>query len=159
MFQDLTQRLVGAAVITAVAAIFIPMLFDQPVDYNEKRISALKMPDAPADSVNSNAIPDSIDEVISLPKLVTPSAKPAHSKMQRWFIQVGVFSKESNAITLQSTIIKQGFPTTITSVTTDSGLLYKVRVGPELDEKRALAMKQQIDKLNGITGILEARDE
>lgn len=159
MFQDLTQRLVGAAVITAVAAIFIPMLFDQPVDYNEKRISALKMPDAPADSVNSNAIPDSIDEVISLPKLVIPSAKPAHSKMQRWFIQVGVFSKESNAITLQSTIIKQGFPTTITSVTTDAGLLYKVRVGPELDEKRALAMKQQIDKLNGITGILEARDE
>ena len=32
MNQELKQRLIGAVVVTALAAIFIPMLFDDPVD-------------------------------------------------------------------------------------------------------------------------------
>ena len=43
MDQDLKQRLVGAVVITALAAIFVPMLFDDPIDESGKLISQLKI--------------------------------------------------------------------------------------------------------------------
>jgi DedD protein len=50
MEQGLKQRLIGAIVITSLAAIFVPMLFDDPIDETGKLISELKIPDAPAES-------------------------------------------------------------------------------------------------------------
>ncbi len=47
MDQELKQRLIGAAVITALAAIFVPMLFDDPIDESGKNISELKIPELP----------------------------------------------------------------------------------------------------------------
>jgi DedD protein len=50
MDHELKQRLIGAVVVTALAAIFIPMLFDDPVDTSGKTVSELTMPQAPADA-------------------------------------------------------------------------------------------------------------
>ncbi len=41
------QRLVGAIVITALAAIFVPMLFDDPVNQSSKKINSLSIPPLP----------------------------------------------------------------------------------------------------------------
>lgn len=51
MEHELKQRLIGAVVVTALAAIFIPMLFDDPVDTSGKTVTELTIPQAPADSV------------------------------------------------------------------------------------------------------------
>lgn len=45
--HDLKQRIVGAAVITALAAIFVPMLFDDPLDESGKVVSELTIPEPP----------------------------------------------------------------------------------------------------------------
>lgn len=162
MDQDLKQRLVGAVVITSLAAIFVPMLFDDPIDETGEMISELKIPDAPANLTNPDVanLPKSIDDVIKLPepeieKQVTEvksiENKPA---MVRWFVQVGIFGQESNAKSLQNQIRKQGFPVIITTVSGENGLLYRVKVGPELSKIRAEKMKLDVDKLNKIKGIL-----
>jgi DedD protein len=44
MNPELKQRLIGALVVTALAAIFIPMLFDVPVDNNSSSVTELGIP-------------------------------------------------------------------------------------------------------------------
>lgn len=52
MDQELKQRLIGAAVVTALAAIFIPMLFDDPVDTSGQAVSEMTIPEPPANAPN-----------------------------------------------------------------------------------------------------------
>ncbi len=152
MDQDLKQRLVGAVVITALAAIFVPMIFDDPIDESGKMISELTIPDQPKISkeYNSDYSSTSIENV-SFPETIKQQAK---TEMGRWFVQVGIFGEENNAISFRDKIRQQGFPVTIKSISSENGVLHRVRVGPELNKKRAEGMKQKIQKLNGLKGIL-----
>ena len=166
MDQVLKQRLIGAVVITSLAAIFVPMLFDDPIDETGKLISELKIPENPVNSVNSKiaSIPNSINEVISLPDPMPIKEDgvietDSFSGMQRWYIQVGIFGQKSNAISLRDTIRQQGFAVTIMTVADEKGPLFRVRVGPELDKTRAEALKIKVDKLNNIKSILTSLDE
>ena len=164
MEQGLKQRLIGAIVITSLAAIFVPMLFDDPIDETGKLISELKIPDVPGDSLNADSasLPKSIDEVIMLPEPLALKEESASNQVVfnklRWFLQVGIFGEKNNAISLQNKLRNQGFPTTIRKEPSENGLLYRVRVGPELDQKRAEAMKVKIDKLNNIKSILSSEN-
>ncbi|MCF6203917.1 MAG: SPOR domain-containing protein [Methylococcaceae bacterium] len=160
MDQDLKQRLVGAVVITALAAIFVPMIFDDPIDESGKMISELTIPDQPeiSNEYNSDYSSASIENVSfpetnSLKKSET-NKKQAKTGMGRWFVQVGIFGEENNAISFRDKIRQQGFPVTIKSISSENGVLHRVRVGPELNKKRAEGMKQKIQKLNGLKGIL-----
>lgn len=182
MDQDLKQRLVGAVVITSLAAIFVPMLFDDPIDETGKMISELKIPDAPIKSIDidSVSLPKSIDEVVNLPEIKSlpenidevkslsgtkssskiqarnekSVSQQADSNLIRWFLQVGTFGEKENALSLQNKIRKQGFPASISTKSGENGLLYKVRVGPELDKNRVEAMKSKIDKKNNLKSIV-----
>jgi len=168
MDQDLKQRLVGAVVITSLAAIFVPMLFDDPIDEKGKMVSELQIPDAPVNLLNTEAtrLPKSIDDVISLPEVQVIKQqdtmdKPAKvaDKMLRWFVQVGIFGQEENATALQKEIRKQGYPVIITKVPGKNGFLYRVKVGPELSRERAEKMKIKISKTNNIKGMVTSQQE
>ncbi|SJM89810.1 SPOR domain-containing protein [Crenothrix polyspora] len=47
MDHELKQRLIGAIVVTALAAIFLPMVFDDPVENNGQQVSELTLPKPP----------------------------------------------------------------------------------------------------------------
>ncbi|MCQ8117794.1 SPOR domain-containing protein [Methylomonas rosea] len=68
MDQELKQRLIGAAVITALAAIFVPMLFDDPIDETGKSINELKIPELPAKAqdVEIMPLPEKVEEVAEI---------------------------------------------------------------------------------------------
>lgn len=74
MDQELKQRLIGAAVITALAAIFVPMLFDDPIDESGKSINELKIPELPAKAqdVEIMPLPEKVEDVAT----VAPVEKP-----------------------------------------------------------------------------------
>lgn len=74
MDQELKQRLIGAAVITALAAIFVPMLFDDPIDETGKSISELKIPEPPAkvQDVEIMPLPEKVEDVAT----AAPEEKP-----------------------------------------------------------------------------------
>src|SRR5664279_2762793 len=68
MDHELKQRLIGAVVVTALCAIFIPMLFDDPVDNSGQLVSELNIP-VPVDSGVDVAgkLPSSADQALGLP--------------------------------------------------------------------------------------------
>lgn len=69
MDQELKQRLIGAAVVTALAAIFIPMLFDDPVDSSGQTVSEMTIPEPPASPENSasSKLPSNAADVENAP--------------------------------------------------------------------------------------------
>jgi len=77
--------------------------------------------------------------------VVAPKTTP---KLVRWYIQLGSFSKKENAMSLWESLHEQGLPASLDTVQTDKGTSYRLRVGPELDGKKAAAMKARLDKQN-----------
>lgn len=251
MDSELKQRLIGAVVVTALATIFIPMLFDDPVDSTAQVVSELSVPAVPAnpDTYTANKLPTRAEQVLKMrqgdnttvaeaEKLVETEEEtelPANSKaaiteddndqplgtgaevaddptaqdevaaldtgvvdeaaqpskttlknkasatktletagvvqeamsiaeeitekpwsktakvpeLMRWTIQAGTFSQKDNAIAMQESLRKQGLPATVETSKTSKGTpLYKIKVGPSLDKKRATAMKASLDKQN-----------
>jgi len=69
MNQELKQRLIGAVVVTALAAIFIPMLFDDPVENSGQSVSELVIPATPVNTgeESANKLPTSADQVLKAP--------------------------------------------------------------------------------------------
>lgn len=269
MDHELKQRLIGAVVVTALCAIFIPMLFDDPVDNSGKLVSELSIPTPGSDG---RIVPSSADQVLGLPdpeplsienasdtfesagveeepekqdrsgeslyaesegyaedantkdlveqplsadatddgettqlggsqiktvdkipekvqkvietikpvtvkkpvqapvtvKPLTPkpssatkdlaavvvaakkpvAASKASSKLVRWYIQLGSFSKKENAVSYWKSLNEQGLPASLDTVQTDKGISYRLRLGPELDQKKAAEMKARLDKKN-----------
>lgn len=80
MDQELKQRLIGAAVITALAAIFVPMLFDDPIDETGKNISELKIPELPekVQDVEIMPLPEKVEDVAAV-EPVEKAEKPVKS--------------------------------------------------------------------------------
>lgn len=164
MNETLKQRIVGAAVITAIAAIFVPMLFDDPVSDADLYTNELSLPQEPANDMQTllDDIPASSKEILSQPipaqvdlqaKVIKKSVKEA--KLKGWIIQVGSFSQEQNAIEFRDRLRKKNFTAYVDSVTSaNQGTLYRLRVGPELDEKRAQKAKQQLESLYKVKTLL-----
>ncbi len=154
MDQQLKQRIIGAIVMTCLAVIFIPMLFDDPIDDSAKRVNQYTIPAVPQHLAQDNSsIPKSSKDITSSFKKTTPSA-PSAKKIVRWYIQTGLFSQQKNADILHTTLIKQGFDSKITRQSKDDKITYKVIVGPELTKPRALATKSRIDKLNQLNSFV-----
>ncbi|NOQ15210.1 MAG: hypothetical protein GQ583_12140 [Methyloprofundus sp.] len=159
MNEILKHRIVGAAVITAIAAIFVPMLFDAPVPDVDNYTNEISIPQEPVNNLQESLdkIPETRSEVLSQPKpaQVDLQAKTIKKSIQKaelktelngWIIQVGSFSQEKNALEFRDKLRKNKFTAYVDSVsTTKHGILYRLRVGPELDEKRALKTKRQLE--------------
>ncbi|MDP1665709.1 MAG: SPOR domain-containing protein [Methylobacter sp.] len=91
----------------------------------------------------------SLAAAVAEAKKPVPVAVPkASPKLVRWYIQLGSFSKKENAMSLWESLHEQGLPASLDTVQTDKGTSYRLRVGPELDGKKAAAMKSRLDKQN-----------
>ena len=87
MDHELKQRLIGALVVTILSAIFIPMLFDDPIEDDGQAVTTLALPSenqfveepavkAPASSEQVLAIPQQPQvEVAALAPSSTPVVK------------------------------------------------------------------------------------
>ena len=87
-------------------------------------------------------------EIVSVQKL-PPVTQKSKAEPSRWFLQAGSFSKKENAVMLTDSLRKQGFPVLLETIQVDGqGTFYRLKVGPELDKKRADSMKAKLDKQN-----------
>jgi DedD protein len=73
----------------------------------------------------------------------TATKKP---ELVRWTIYAGSFSQKDNATTLLKTLRGQGIPVTLETTQSAKGPIYRLKVGPELDKKKAAANKAKLDK-------------
>lgn len=161
MDQELKQRLVGVMVVTAVAAIFVPMLFDDPVDESGKMVSELAIPASPIksfDEVRAN-LPTGVAEVQALetiPETIKAiEDKPVSEVLQRWWIQLATFSNKETALQLRDELRQQGYKAFLAPIAKEKGAaLYRLRVGPLLDKDEAEKMLLKLNQLKGFDSIL-----
>jgi DedD protein len=83
MNQELKQRLIAAVVVTALAAIFIPMLFDDPVDNSGQLVSELVIPTTSVKTGEESALETGVVDQTNKPvktKNTIQEAEPSKQK-------------------------------------------------------------------------------
>lgn len=71
-----------------------------------------------------------------------------------WVVQLGSFSSQENATALNLKLRKAGYPSFVEPVKRQSGIAYRVRVGPELLRSDALELAAKLLKNMQIEGIV-----
>ena len=71
-----------------------------------------------------------------------------------WVVQLGSFSSEGNAQSLNKQLREQKYPAFVEPLIQENKVIYRVRVGPELRRSNAEKLQQEIKKKLGIDGIL-----
>ena len=198
MEQKLKERLVGAAVLVAVAVIIIPIILsDSP---ETESISGSNIPEKPESNFNSRIIPvikhdgktssrdmqsnsigskdkqiktnqETVKEIV-VEKIETISEKTAEinsSKKENevkepeieanvglsvWIVQLGSFSSEENAQSLNKKLRKAGYPAFVEPLNKNGQTSYRVRVGPEIKRSDAELLLKKLKDNMGMEGIL-----
>lgn len=75
---------------------------------------------------------------------VTPTAASATGM---WAVQLGSFSNKENAEKLAADLRKQGYAAFLSQLTTSSGQLHRVRIGPQKDRAAAEEMAARLAKV------------
>ena len=114
-----------------------------------KQVHAAKLVDSVSTApVKSVASPVADSASVDAKKIAAAVSAPKTTTPSRWYIQVGSFTKKENATALLEGLQKEGLPALLEPVQTEKGVSYRLRVGPELDGKRAAAMKRKMDEQN-----------
>lgn len=71
-----------------------------------------------------------------------------------WMIQLGSFSDEANAIALRDRLRAKKFTAFVRKNVSQSGTIWQVRVGPELDPKRAQQTKKMLEAETGLKALV-----
>jgi len=96
----------------------------------------------PQDSIVTTAAPEPENKV---------AVQAAGSTTGMWAVQLGSFANKQNAEILAADLRKQGFAAFLSQLTTSSGQLHRVRIGPQKDREAADAMAARLLKA-GHTG-------
>ncbi len=159
MDEGLKKRLIGAAVLAALAVIFVPMLFEEPPP-PEPELAPLP-PRPPADDFASEMLREEVPAVMPLaPRPVEPdqperAEEPAAPDQQRtglsaWVVQAASLSSQENAQKLVVRLREAGLPTPDPELVDIRGKrYYRVRVGPVVERSRAEAMLGKVSEIAG----------
>ena len=79
------------------------------------------------------------------------AADASTSPTGMWAVQLGSFGNQQNAEKLAADLRKQGFAAFLSQLSTDSGQLHRVRIGPQKDRESAEAMAARLAQ-SGHTG-------
>lgn len=94
--------------------------------------------------------PESTPEPEPKPAPAKPEAQQpaaaAESPTGMWAVQLGSFGNQQNAERLAADLRKQGFAAFLSQLSTDSGELHRVRIGPQKDRESAEAMAARLAK-------------
>lgn len=81
-------------------------------------------------------------------------AAPVQRAAPAWAVQVGSFANKTSAFTLRDQLRAKKFAAYVEAVSTATGRVYRVRVGPELKPALAEALQARIAKDTGQKGIV-----
>ena len=87
------------------------------------------------------------------PATKTPADK-GQPDLSGWVVQVGSFSRKSNALSLQDRLRKKGYAAYVEAYQAKNGTRYRVRVGPELSEEKSKASASSLKREMGIDGFV-----
>jgi DedD protein len=107
-----------------------------------------------AQPVQPESKPEPKPETSPEPEPKPEPAKPAaqqpapagESPTGMWAVQLGSFGNQQNAERLAADLRKQGFAAFLSQLSTGSGELHRVRIGPQKDRESAEAMAERLAK-------------
>jgi DedD protein len=197
MEQKLKERLVGAAVLVAVAVIFIPIIFtDSP---ETEVILGSNIPEKPETNFNSRIIPvienddkssltpsdpeniesenigseksqqndaPIIEQKVVAEKVISTKENNAEKilttevegnttvGLSAWIVQLGSFTEEDNAQSLNEKLRTAGYPSFVEPLKRDGKISYRVRVGPEIKRSEADMLLKKLKEKMQLDGIV-----
>ena len=170
MEERLKRRLVGAGVLVSLAVIFLPMLLEERQG-REVRIETSNIPVKPKvdQEFHSRVLPLPDDEPL-IPPLsaddlrattrrsaeepvlgAEPKPKPRVG-LSAWVLQVASLSSRDNAEALVAKLREGGYTAFVEQVHVRGRNLFRVRVGPEADRKRAEHALEEVQKQFNLKG-------
>ncbi len=159
MDPRLLQRIVGAAVLVALAVIFIPALLDGS-GYKSRQLQHIQFKPEPHFPPLSQQRPPRIkspltavrDEQIkkraekkTSNKVVTKPDR-ASRPLQAFALQAGTFDNSANARKLRDKLRKMGYVSFLTTKVKKGKKNYKVRIGPELERNTLEKIRIKLKK-------------
>jgi DedD protein len=175
--DKLKNRLAGATVVTVLAIIFLPMLFDDPVEKQQQIVSELTLPHKPEPSplLTSAIIPDSTTQVVQKPVVAAIAKRPVPASVAR-VAQKPPPVKPNNELTeeeknLEITIPKPKLPVAVENkikppvvkvaeteptpaVATGSGKRWVIQVASLSDQSKAEAFRDKL-RAQGFSATME----
>lgn len=184
MDQRLKERITGTTVLLLLAVVLIPLVLDdsrvvetgitttnipeQPDEEFTTRLVPIPEQDdvVPAeedadDSPAQVAAVDANPEQTEIAAEPEPVADAADAEIETaaltgWVVQVGSFSRK-NADSLNEKLRAEGYPSYVVDepvTAKDGSLLYRVRIGPEVLQSKALELKGKIKKEMDLDGFV-----
>ena len=157
MEKTLQQRLVGAAVLVALGVILIPALLDGS-GFKSRHDRSIDIPVKPL-------LPTLKEEKLKPVAIATPvdiRKKRVEQKkkdnppkpIESWALQVGTFSKETNALAFRDDLQKQGYLAYSEMTESEGKKSYRVRIGPELEKTKLEKLKEKLKAEKKIDGYI-----
>lgn len=81
-------------------------------------------------------------------------AKSTKADTPGWIVQVGSFRIKKNALTLNRNLMAMGYTSFIKPLNGKNGMIYRVRVGPELSQAQAEILQGILDKKVKLKGLV-----
>jgi DedD protein len=170
MDTALKQRLVGAVVLTCLAVIFLPSLFNGGRPEHLQTLQKIPpMPlvePVPASSPDSETGLQPGQKPLSGyyafdPEQASTSAQVEKSDglqvgldekglVNAWVVQVGSFSSKEKALDLLESLKKDGHTAFAREVNKAGGMIVRVMIGPKLNRQNALEIKKKVDRKYGL---------
>ncbi len=118
------------------------VLEQQPPDVN----SGANVPIPPETVEQESALPN--------PPEVGTTASVASRGVPAWAVQVGSFTVKKSAFALRDSLRSKGYASFVESVKSGGSTVYRVRVGPELQQELAQKLLERLAKEAGVNGIV-----
>jgi len=168
--DGLKQRIIGALVLVALAAIFFPLLLniseERQID-TQTRIPP--RPDIQTVEIAEPVRPENIEPAplpadmfqfgVDKPEQGEPLAAEksglnAEGVPRAWLVQVGGFRERKKADAIVNDLKADGYKAFMRAGPSTAGQLYRVFVGPKIEKQRALNQKAAIDKKYQVNSIV-----
>lgn len=101
-------------------------------------------------TLTENEVPETDDE----PLVTEVVSDNSDVGLTAWVVQLGSFSSEENAQSLNKQLREKKFPSFVEPVVREDSVIYRVRVGPELRRSNAEKLKSRIKSALDVDGIL-----
>ncbi len=178
MENRLKHRLVGAAVLLALAVIFLPFLLDgsgleqaevgemPPPPASPEPLSLTVEAPSPKQRAAMEAPPTTVvepapeageppgPEVAEREIRVAEDEAGEEGEAAPWVVQAGSFGKQGNALELRDRLRESGLSAFVEATGEGEGRLYRVRIGPWLDRGEAESVVETLADEHGLEGLV-----
>ncbi|MDV3238684.1 MAG: SPOR domain-containing protein, partial [Gammaproteobacteria bacterium] len=100
------------------------------------------------------AEPAAAAEPAPAPAAASAPAEPAAAPQSGWIVQLASLSNKDNAMALRERLRGLGYTAFVEEAKTAKGVLYRVRVGPELERANAEKLRNRLQEQVDLKGIV-----